>query len=139
MPRTRLATAFALLLGACASTAPHPPTIDELRGTWQIAAMIPPGARIPTLNIGIDGSISGSGAVNKFRGSIDPKALGDGIWRPNSLQPTTRMTGTADAMRLENEFFRGIAQADRAVLTGDELRLLRGESTLLVCGRVRFR
>lgn len=139
MARRLRALPFVLLvLAACATSAPHPPAIAELVGTWQLDAPVPTGARIPTLNVGGDGSISGNGGVNKFRGTLDVKALADHRWQAGSITGT-RMAGPQQAMQLENEFLRALATASGAQLEGDRLRLMLGDRTLLSLARVRFR
>ncbi len=137
-PRVRLLLLLvATAAAACAGSAPHPPVFGELQGSWQLASAAPPGGRIPTLNIDGDGSISGNGGVNRFRGRLDAKALDDGHWRAGSIRGT-RMAGTAEAMQLEGGFLQALVEADRAVLDGDLLHLRRGDQELLTLARLRL-
>jgi heat shock protein HslJ len=125
-------------LSACAAARPHAPSIDELRGTWQLAVAVPAGARIPTLTIGADGSLHGNGGVNRYNSAIDVPALARGSWQARACA-STRMAGPPEAMALEQAFLQAIAQADNALLEGSILRLRRGDTALVELMRPTFR
>ena len=107
----------------------------ELTGTWQLAAGSAPGARIPTLSVAADGSISGTGGVNRYRGVVDATAMTEGRWIASGLGVERPKASTAEAMALEQQFFTAIARADRAVIAGDLLQLHRGDELLAVLRR----
>lgn len=135
--RTTLAFLLAALLSACAGSAPRRAALDDLLGTWQLDAGVPPGARVPTMTVLRDGQLHGNGGVNQWRGTFDPTALARGQWRAG--QPSsTRMAGSQDAMALEQAFLTAIAGADEAEIEGEFLRLKQGGRVAVVLVRPRF-
>lgn len=127
----------ALVLVACASSAPRPATLDDLLGTWQLDAPIPTGSRIPTLTIQRDGALHGNGGVNTYRSSIDTTAVARGLWRAQAVA-ATRMAGPQESMALEQAFLNAISKADMVEIEGDRLRLLQGRTVIALLVRPSF-
>lgn len=135
--RTILALGLAVLLSACAGSAPHRAALDELLGSWQLEAAVPAGSRVPTLTVLRDGQLHGNGGVNQWRSSLDTGAAARGQWRA-SAPTSTRMAGPQEAMALEQAFLAAIASADEAEIAGEELRLKQGGRVAVVLTRPRF-
>jgi heat shock protein HslJ len=130
---------LALTLGACASTAPTVPTLDQLLGSWHLAGVqIPVGARAPSLTFGDGGAISGNAGVNQYRGTVDAQALQQGRWQAGPVA-ATRMAGSQEAMALEAGFLQALAGAREVALQDGMLELKSGDQVLLRFEPLRVR
>lgn len=126
-----LAVVALLAGGGCAttSTADNSPPLPT--GTWTLAAIrgeplasIEPLTRLPTLEIGPDGGVSGFGGVNRFRGGAltltGPRA---GTFSPGK-RASTLMAGPPGATRVEVAYSAALDDAVRANLRDNELLLV---------------
>lgn len=129
-----LAFAFTACAGGPGSTA-----IDDLRGSWRIAGVdVPAGARMPTINLGADGSISGNAGVNRYRATVDAAQLASGRWQMTPIS-VTRMAGTAEAMALEQSFLEALSSVDTVAVADGFMQLRRGEQVLVQLERMSWR
>lgn len=137
-PNPRLRLLGLLLLGACAAAPARPDSIEPLVGSWQLAAAVPAGARIPTMSIARSGAVSGNAGVNRFTSQIDVGQLAAGHFQIAG-GAATKMAGPPEAMQLEASFRQSLAAADAVKVNADTLLLLQGERPLIEFRRVAGR
>jgi heat shock protein HslJ len=120
--------------------------IQKLAGEWVLsklqgqdaAAMLPAGARLPSLDFAADGKVSGFGGVNRLASSLDPARLAQGKFSIGNMI-STKMAGPPEAMNMENRFTSLLGQADGFRFTdgGKGLSLTQGGSSILDFVRAR--
>jgi heat shock protein HslJ len=108
--------------------------LQSIRGK-DVQAILPAGARPPSIDIASDGSVSGFTGVNKISTSLDLDVVAKNQIR---MTPpiTTRMAGPPEAMDVESQFLRALEKAtnfreeDQALVltdgSNDLLRFVRG-------------
>ena len=144
----RMVMAFGLVLMAaaatgCASGGGASGTAMTLTpvGEWELVAVegeafgLPDGARLPTLTVDDDGSVSGIAGINRFAGSVDVDAWDDNGW---SMGPAamTRMGGVPEAMAFEQRYMDLLDEADSVYAWPQTMDLMRRGVFLLRFERV---
>lgn len=150
---TRRSTfAFALLgaalamLPACSSAdrTPVSPTIENFGGAWDLVsigdtplpASITSSDRRPSLLFARDGSVTGSGGVNRLSSRFDVEAVKAGKF---SMRPAamTRMAGSPEAMEIESRFTQALDKVNACSVTESSLTLSGGGAETLKFNRGR--
>lgn len=113
--------------------------LQQLDGEWvlqqlggqDVASMLPPGSKQPTLNFSPDGSISGFGGVNRLMTKAEPADLMSGKLDLSRLA-STLMAGPAPAMDVENKYVSALRQSrSLSIDKSGALNLSDGAKTLL--------
>jgi heat shock protein HslJ len=111
-------------------------TVSALENTtWRLEALcgVPvKGDQLLTLAFGKDGSISGSGGVNRFSSGM---RVENGALTVRPITATKR-GGPAESMAQESRFFKALTAATKLEITGNSLHIIcAGESKPLVFKR----
>lgn len=103
--------------------------LDSLQG-FDLSKLAASNLRVPTINFGQDGTVSGFSGVNRFSGKTDLAQLAQGKFAlPNAM--STKMAGPPMANQLENTFLSALTSADGARMHDNGLLLTKGGETLM--------
>ncbi|MFN7022434.1 MAG: META domain-containing protein [Phycisphaerales bacterium] len=127
-------------LGGAGSGAGMVDAVQKLAGEWvlakmegaEVASMLPAGWRVPSLNFGTDGKVSGYSGVNRLAGGFDVAKAAEGKLGLGNLA-STRMAGPPEAMKVESMFTGLLGKVDGFTFTdsGKGLSLTEQGKTLL--------
>jgi heat shock protein HslJ len=115
------------------------PALSSLAGDWElsslegagVASVQPEGAHRPSLSITPEGRLGGNAGINRVSGQLDASAIPQGGFATGPLA-TTKMAGSAEAMRFEQRYLDLLQRAKGFTLSGGTLRLLdAGRNELL--------
>jgi heat shock protein HslJ len=144
MLRPVLAAALVLLLAACQSApgGPGPAQWQLLMDSWildtfedqSVSALLPLGARAPSLSISPDGAVTGNTGVNALGTTLDLSGLESGRFSVGRIA-TTRRAGPPTLMVIETAFLEDLGKADAFKVKGTTLTLLSKDAPVLVFTR----
>lgn len=104
-------------------------TIISIQGE-DVSALLPEGARSPSLQFSDEGGLSGFAGVNRFSGSLNTEKLISGKWDVGPMV-STKMAGPPELMELEQRILSALDSADAIVSTGGSVVLTsKGKESL---------
>jgi heat shock protein HslJ len=103
--------------------------LDSLQG-FDLSQIASGNMRMPNINFGQDGTVSGFSGVNRFSGKTDLAELAQGKFSlPNAM--STKMAGPPIANDLEGKFLGALTSADGAKMQNGNLLLTKGGEMLM--------
>lgn len=128
--------ATVVVLTGCGGSGPANADSSKLDGSWQLESLggvsdlIPADPDVTSTLTLAEGTASGSGGVNTFRGGYESPADGELTFTPLA---STRMAGPENAMQQEAEFLAALEDTRRFEFDGERLVLgNEGNDTLAV-------